>query len=85
MEIVFSSQFKKRFEKIPAKVQNQFEKRIELFLENPNHPSLKVHPLKGNLLGFRAFSISGDYRVIFKILDKNTIKLNDIGTHNQVY
>lgn len=85
MEIIFTERFKKRFNKLSTKVQRQFEDRLELFTENSQNPLLKVHPLRGNLVGFRAFSVTGDYRAVFRILDENTIKLVNIGTHNQVY
>lgn len=85
MHIFFSDEFKKHFKKLPNKVQTQFAKRIDLFIENPNHPLLKVHPLKGNLVGYRSFSVAGDYRVIYRIVNSGSIKLIDIGTHNQVY
>lgn len=85
MKIFFTDRFKKRFNKLSQKVQKQFEERIGLFVENPTNPILKMHPLKGNLVGLRAFSITGDYRVIYRILDRESIKLIDIGTHAQVY
>ena len=85
MQIYFTQRFKKRFAKLPVKIQSQFGKRIDLFLENPNHQQLQNHPLKGNLAGLRAIAITGDYRMIFKIIGRDSIKLIDIGTHNQVY
>lgn len=85
MEVLFTDRFKKRFNKLSTKIQEKFENRFEIFLKNSNNPILKVHPLKCNLLGLRAFSITGDYRVIYKIIDQDTVKLVDIGTHNQVY
>jgi len=85
MEIYFSEKFKKSFKKLSKKIKNQFQIKIDDFIKNPQSQSLKIHPLKGHLLGFRAFSITGDYRVIYKHLTKTKIKLINIGTHNQVY
>lgn len=85
MEIIFTERLKKRFNKLPAKIQRQFENRLEIFIKNPQNPLLKIHPLKGNLIGFRAFSVTGDYRVVYRILSEHSIKLTNIGTHNQVY
>lgn len=85
MKVVFTERFKKRFQKLPLKIQRQFEKRLAIFIQNPSHPSVKNHPLKGYLVGFRAFSVTGDYRVVFKFLNHETAKLVDIGTHTQVY
>ncbi|MBI2634153.1 type II toxin-antitoxin system RelE/ParE family toxin [Candidatus Peregrinibacteria bacterium] len=44
-----------------------------------------MHPLKGNFVGYRAFSVTGDYRVIYRIIDTQTVKLVGIGTHSQIY
>ena len=85
MNIVYTQGFKKKFERLSEKIQFQFQKRIELFVENPKNQLLQNHPLKGNLAGLRAFSVTGDCRVIYQIIDHSTIKLMNIGTHNQVY
>ncbi|MFA6305118.1 MAG: type II toxin-antitoxin system RelE/ParE family toxin [Candidatus Gracilibacteria bacterium] len=85
MEILFTDRFKSKFNNLPKKIQEKFENRLEIFIKTPSHPLLKNHTLKGNLLGLRAFSITGDYRVLYRIVDRLTVKLIDIGTHNQVY
>lgn len=85
MNILFSDRFKTRFEKLPLKIQDKFENRLGLFMKAPSHPLLKSHPLKGNLVGFRAFSVTGDYRVIYKIIENESVKLVNIGRHAQVY
>ncbi|MBI4994859.1 type II toxin-antitoxin system mRNA interferase toxin, RelE/StbE family [Candidatus Peregrinibacteria bacterium] len=56
-----------------------------MFLKNPTEQILKDHPLVGDLRGKRAFFIAGDIRVIYRFLNKETIFLLRIGTHNQVY
>jgi addiction module RelE/StbE family toxin len=67
------------------KLQKKFKERLVLFFNNPNDPLLKNHPLKGDLVGFRAFSITGDVRVIYKVISQKEVRFTDIGTHNQVY
>jgi addiction module RelE/StbE family toxin len=42
------------------------------------------HTLTGKLDGKRAFSITGEFRVLYVELE-DAIVLLDIGTHNQVY
>lgn len=84
IELSYSERFKKRFKKLPKPIKKRFKERLKLFLDNPTHSLFKSHPLKGNLLGLRAFSLSGDYRVLYKI-GHNSIHFVDIGTHNQVY
>lgn len=85
MRILFTDTFKKKFRKLPLKIQAAFGARVGFFIKDPFHPLLKNHPLKGNFIGLRAFSVTGDYRVIFRFLDKENARFVDIGTHSQVY
>lgn len=55
-----------------------------MFLAGQRGTPLNDHALSGNLQGKRAFSITGDIRVIYVELEDRLIFL-DIGTHNQVY
>ena len=65
-------------------MKDKLKERTRLFEKNPNSPLLKNHPLRGDKLGLRSFSISGDIRVIYYVKD-NVAYFVDIGTHNQVY
>lgn len=59
------------------------DERVRKFSENPNDPLLKDHALSGKLKGFRAFSVTGNARVIYYI-HEGVAYLLDIVTHNQV-
>ncbi|MBI2049604.1 type II toxin-antitoxin system mRNA interferase toxin, RelE/StbE family [Candidatus Roizmanbacteria bacterium] len=65
-------------------LDKRFKERLKLFIENNQSSILKDHVLKGRKLGYRAFSITGDIRVIYEEVDDGVLLL-DIGTHNQVY
>lgn len=87
MKVEYSRDFKKHFQKrilSNSSLTSRFDERFELFLNDSKNPLLKDHPLKGNKIGLRAFSITGDIRVIYQIIGE-TIYFFDIGTHNQVY
>ena len=87
-KISFSKTFLKHFKKriTPSKkISNQFNNRILLFSQNPQHPLLKDHMLIGSKEGLRAFSVSGDIRVVYRIEIIGEYTLLDIGTHSQVY
>lgn len=56
-----------------------------MFINNPNHPLLHDHLLRGTKKGLRAFSVAGDIRVVYRRPNTDTIELLDIGSHNQVY
>ncbi len=80
----FKRAYKKRIAHDP-KLSIQYRERLKLFIENPKHPLLRDHALKGEKEGKRSFSITGDIRIIYEMLDQRTILLVDIGSHNQVY
>jgi len=66
------------------KVQKQFEDRVRLFLNGERGKPVNDHALVGKKSGLRAFSITGDIRVVYKETIDSFIFL-DIGSHNQVY
>lgn len=85
MTVQFSKTFVKQLRKAPPKVKRAFRKRLELFLKDPYHPLLRHHPLTGKLQGYRSINITGDWRAIFRFLDRNTVFFNVLGTHSQLY
>lgn len=86
MEIQFHKNFEKRFKKLDERLKGKVLNKLELFIDNPFEASLKNHPLKGALKGKRAFSVTGDVRVIFEEVDDYLLVIMlDLGTHNQVY
>ncbi len=87
MKIHFTKEFKKSYKKRILSKENlikRFEQRYDLFEENPSNPILKDHELGGRLQSHRAFSVTGDIRVVYYIFE-DIIYFIDIGTHNQVY
>ena len=87
MNIRRSQKFIKAFKKLPKKIQIKTKERIELFLENRMARELHDHSLKNNMKGKKAFSVTGDYRIIYEEeKDKEIVFIFiDIGTHSQVY
>lgn len=86
-KIVFSKIFLKHFKqriKTNKSLIEQYEERVGLFIKDRKNPSLKDHKLIGKKSDFRAFSINGDVRIVYRIVD-NYYRFEDIGTHNQVY
>jgi mRNA-degrading endonuclease YafQ of YafQ-DinJ toxin-antitoxin module len=75
----------KFFRKHPALLK-KYEKTIVLLGENPYHPSLRLHKLRGELKEYYSVSIDMEYRIIldFVVIDKK-IFLLDIGSHSEVY
>lgn len=79
----FLKSYRKRISPYP-KLEKQFKEKLEKFIKDPRDPSLKDHKLIGKKKSFRAFSVTGDIRVVYAVID-GSIWLFDIGTHNQVY
>jgi toxin HigB-1 len=50
-------------------------------VEDMNVPALKLHQLKGDLAGFYAVSVSGNWRVIFRFEDNQAIDVDLIDYH----
>lgn len=67
-------------------MQDKVLDALTVFQDNPFDPHLKNHPLVGKLAGQRAFSVTGDLRVLFEEYDTYVlVLLLDVGTHSQVY
>ena len=84
MEIIFRKQFKKKFKKLPMKVQDRFHERLELFIKNKTHITLNNHFLNKPFADCRSINITGDYRAIFTE-ENNAIIFITIGTHAELY
>lgn len=87
MKTYFTKTFKKNYAKRIASSESltkRFRQRREFFIKNPQNPILKNHALTGDMLGYRAFSITGDIRVVY-FIENDIAYFVDIGTHNQVY
>lgn len=87
MNVHFTKSFKKAYSKrirSNKNLEKKFEERYDLFVENPQNLLLKDHSLSGKLEGQRAFSVTGDIRVVYYAYQE-TAYFMDIGTHNQVY
>jgi addiction module RelE/StbE family toxin len=87
MKVLYHNDFEKSLKKrILSNFQlyQKFKSRLSLKLSEPSNPILKDHKLGGKKSSFRAFSVTGDIRVIYK-LEGEIITLYDVGTHNQVY
>lgn len=88
-EIIYTESYNKRAGKIIKKhpeLISQYEKTLKLLEINPNHPSLRLHKLKGKLSELYSVSINISYRIsIDFIIEDDKIIPIDIGTHDEVY
>ena len=82
MQVNLSSRFKRSYRKLPSDIREDFDKKIVLFIENPHHPSLKTHKLKGKLQECLAFQLKSGYRVLFEFSGFNIVDLLEVGSHD---
>lgn len=68
-----------------TKLHDRFLERLKLFCKDHGNPTLHDHPLMGKMSKNRAFSITGDVRVIYRVVDDEVVEFFNIGTHDQVY
>jgi addiction module RelE/StbE family toxin len=79
----FRKHFKNRIEGKLA-LERRLADRVNLFCVNRQDTALKDHALTGTKNGLRAFSITGDIRIVYVELE-DRYEFLDIGSHNQVY
>lgn len=85
MKIILNKNFLKKYDKLRASEKKRFKERRDIFLKDPYDPILNNHALHGKYVGYRSISVSGDVRVIYKFLDKNTVIFVEMGTHSNLY
>lgn len=89
----WSSSYNRSFRKAIKKdtgLKDRILTAMKLLEEDPFHPKLKSHKLKGILEDNWAYSVDYDLRIIFTFVknpqfDETEILLMDIGTHEEVY
>jgi len=84
-KLIFTESYLKRekkFLKRHSELVERYKKILRLLEVNPNHPSLRLHKLKGKLADKYSVSITMSYRIIltFAVTEKGIV-LIDIGSH----
>jgi mRNA-degrading endonuclease YafQ of YafQ-DinJ toxin-antitoxin module len=87
--IHYDSVFEKKWHKyltgLTEKQRAQLKERLTIFKEDIFDKRLKTHRLKGNLKEYYAFSISYSDRIVFKIIEGNSVYFIEVGGHDEVY
>ena len=74
------STFKKDYKKLPAVIRDKVDKQLGLLLENPAHPSLNLHQIRGTN-GIWEGYIDYHYRFTFEVEDDFYV-LRKVGIHD---
>lgn len=86
--VKYSLVFNKQLKTSPLEIKIAFRQVRELFLEDPNHHSLRNHGLRNEFTGYRSIDVTADYRAIYRKKGsgkKEVITFYMIGTHEELY
>lgn len=80
----------KRMVRRQPELRMRVERTLQQLAEDPFHPSLHSHKLKGELTGAWACTVDYDNRILFEFAqnpesDEEEILLLTMGTHDEVY
>lgn len=84
MNIVFASEFRKKFRGLPQDIQRRYRKQESLFRKNWRDPRLHTKKLTGNVATF-SFRITSGYRALFTFVDFETVLFATIGHRKDIY
>lgn len=88
-KLLVTEHYEKRlelFKKQHPQLRSAYARTILLLASNPNHPSLRLHKLKGSLAEFYSISINLKYRILIDFfIREDQIILIDIGNHREMY
>jgi len=82
---VFEKSWNKYLAGLTEKQKKNLRERLAIFKQDIFDKRLKTHRLKGNLKDYYAFSISYSDRIVFKIIEDNSVYLIEIGSHDVCY
>ena len=72
--------FKKDYQKLPQEIREKVDKQLAYLVDNPEHPSLKLHPIKGTKAIWEGY-VDYHYRFTFEV-EGQYFLLRKVGTHD---
>ena len=88
-KLIYTNSYIKRASKFAKRhpdVLSQYEKTLKILEHDPNHPSLRLHSLKGKPKDLYSVSINVYYRItLLFFVTKKEIVLVNVGHHDEVY
>jgi len=91
--LVWGASFRRAVKKTVRRqpdLREQIDRALRRLADDPFHPALRTHKLKGELSGTWACTVEYDCRIILEFVKnpetgEEEILLIDIGTHDEVY
>lgn len=84
MTVSYSKNFIKEAKKLNKQQRQKLLEHIEIFNDNPLHPALRNHQLKGKYKAYRSIDVTGGVRALYVQQDGGVI-FDTVGTHSQLY
>lgn len=80
MKLFLTERFRRDYAHLPSHLQDQADRKLQLLLGNPRHPSLHVKKMQGvpNILELR---VTEGYRLTFQT-EGDSYLLRRVGTHD---
>ena len=85
MQSVNDRIFERQYKKLPQALQDKMWERLSLLVTDNLNPLLNDHKLDPPYESYRSINITGDYRLVYKRLERDIYYLRAIGTHHQLY
>ena len=80
MRLRFSKPYLAYYDRLPRNIRNRADKQLRLLLDNPCHPSLRLHKMQGYTNRWE-ISVTMQYRITFDIEGEEYV-LRKIGPHD---
>ncbi len=85
MRISFHRSFEKKYVKLTVQLKVKVKERNTLFEGSPFDPLLNNHALKGKFKGHRSINVTGDWRIVYRVVADDVALFVDIDTHSNLY
>ncbi len=80
MRLRFTKRYLALYRKVPPNLRVVADKKLKLLLQNPQHPSLRLHKMEGHANRWE-ISVTRRYRITFQI-ERDEYVLRKIGPHD---
>ena len=84
MRVSYSKLFLKQAKKLTPELRQKLQLTLQVFNQNPLHPTLRNHALKGKYKEYRSIDVTGDVRALYLQREDEAI-FDTVGTHSRLY
>jgi addiction module RelE/StbE family toxin len=84
VRISYSRDFLKQAKKLSPMLRQRLQAALRTFGQNPLHPALRNHALRGKYKEYRSIDVTGDVRALYLQREDEAI-FDAVGTHSQLY